>query len=39
MWPSANRNLSLAEWKQYIGDVPYEKTCPDLPPGEGAPAK
>jgi WD40 repeat protein len=35
----ANRNLSLAEWKQYNGDVPYEKTCPDLPPGEGAPAK
>jgi WD40 repeat protein len=35
----ANRNLSLAEWKQYNGDVPYEKTCPDLPPGEGAPGK
>jgi hypothetical protein len=35
----ANRNLSLAEWKQYIGEsTPYEKVCPDLPPGEGAPA-
>ncbi len=33
----ANRNLSLKEWQQYIGDKPYRKTCPDLPPGEGAP--
>jgi WD40 repeat protein len=34
----ANRNLSLAEWQEYMGaDVPYRRTCPDLPPGEGAP--
>ena len=33
----ANRNLSLAEWKEYMGeDVPYRRTCPGLPPGEGA---
>ncbi len=32
----ANRNLTLAEWRQYLGsDVPYRRTCPDLPPGEG----
>lgn len=32
----ANRNLSLTEWEQYIGtDVLYEKTCPELPLGEG----
>jgi hypothetical protein len=31
------RNLSMAEWTQYAGDQPYERTCPDLPPGEGAP--
>ena len=35
----ANRNLSMAEWRQYIGPrEPYRRTCPDLPPGEGAPA-
>jgi WD40 repeat protein len=35
----ANRNLSLAEWNQYIGEsTPYEKVCPQFPPGEGAPA-
>jgi len=33
----AGRNLSLAEWRQYIGPtVPYRKTCPAFPPGEGA---
>jgi WD40 repeat protein len=32
----AGRNLSLAEWKQYVGpDVPYHRTCPDLPLGKG----
>jgi Tol biopolymer transport system component len=32
------RNLTLAEWRQFIGvDVPYERTCPNLPSGEGAP--
>ena len=25
----ANRNLTRAEWDQFIG--PYERTCPDLP--------
>ncbi len=33
----ANRNLSFAEWKQYLGDSPYRRTCPAFPPGEGAP--
>jgi WD40 repeat protein len=28
----ANRNLSETEWIRYVGkDVPYEKTCPELP--------
>lgn len=26
----ANRNLSQAEWKQFAGDIPYQKTCKDL---------
>ncbi len=31
----ANRNLSLDEWRTYIGpDVPYRRTCPKLPDGE-----
>ena len=25
------RNLTREEWKQYLGDEPYRKTCPDLP--------
>src|SRR5262249_29939403 len=30
------RNLSLAEWRTYVGkDIPYERTCPQLPPGDG----
>ncbi|MGY1682653.1 WD40 repeat domain-containing protein [Geodermatophilus sp. SYSU D01176] len=33
-----NRNLSQAEWDQFIQDLPYARTCPDLPAGEGAPA-
>jgi WD40 repeat protein len=32
-----NRNLSKAEWDQYAGDLPYQRTCPKLPPGGGAP--
>jgi WD40 repeat protein len=28
------RNLTRAEWEQYIGDRPYRKTCPNLPSGE-----
>jgi WD40 repeat protein len=27
----ANRNLTQAEWQQYLGDEPYRKTCPNLP--------
>jgi WD40 repeat protein len=32
------RNLTLAEWQQYVepGNT-YQRTCPNLPPGEGAP--
>jgi hypothetical protein len=32
-----NRNLSQAEWDQFAGDLPYQRTCPGLPAGEGAP--
>jgi WD40 repeat protein len=33
----ANRNLSLSEWQQYLSpELPYRRTCPDLPDGEGA---
>ena len=32
----ANRNLSQSEWMHYVGkDVPYHRTCPNLPVGEG----
>ena len=35
----AGYNLSLDEWHLFLGiNTPYEKVCPDLPPGEGAPA-
>ena len=31
------RNLTAGEWAQFVGeDVPYARTCPNLPPGEGA---
>jgi hypothetical protein len=30
------RNLTLEEWRRFVGpEVPYEQTCPNLPPGEG----
>jgi WD40 repeat protein len=29
----ANRNLTLEEWKQYMPDEPYRKTCSNLPEG------
>jgi WD40 repeat protein len=33
---AAGRNLSKAEWDYVVGaEVPYQCTCPDLPPGEG----
>jgi WD40 repeat protein len=30
----ANRNLTQAEWRQYLRSRPYGKTCPGLPEGE-----
>jgi WD40 repeat protein len=29
----ASRNLTLAEWRRYLGQRPYQRTCPDLPDG------
>jgi WD40 repeat protein len=31
------RNLSRAEWDRYAGELPYQRTCPILPAGGGAP--
>jgi WD40 repeat protein/serine/threonine protein kinase len=32
------RNLSADEWRFYVGgNIPYQRTCPALPPGDGAP--
>jgi len=34
------RNLSWDEWQSYLGkDIPYERTCPKLPDGEGVPSR
>jgi len=34
----AHRNLTQARWNLFIGpDIFFRRTCPDLPPGEGAP--
>jgi WD40 repeat protein len=33
---AAGRNLSAEEWQRYLGDRPYELTCPDLPPHPSA---
>jgi WD40 repeat protein len=30
---SAGRNLTQAEWRQYVGDRPYEQTCAQWPAG------
>ena len=30
----ANRNLTKAEWQQYLPDEPYRRTCPNLPAPE-----
>jgi hypothetical protein len=27
----ANRNLTCAEWRRYLGEVPYHAVCPQLP--------
>jgi WD40 repeat protein len=33
----ANRNLSPTEWRRYLGPgIRYQRTCPDLPPGDDA---
>ncbi|WP_222262503.1 nSTAND1 domain-containing NTPase [Modestobacter marinus] len=32
-----NRNLSQDEWDQFAGDLAYQRTCPTLPAGNGAP--
>src|SRR3712207_1185088 len=32
-----NRNLSMANWNQLLPGVSYERTCPNLPAGQGAP--
>jgi len=26
-----SRNMSIDDWEQYVGSVPYETTCPNLP--------
>jgi WD40 repeat protein len=31
------RNLSQAEWDSIASGLPYERTCPELPSGQGAP--
>ncbi len=31
MHASRSRNLTQEEWRQYLGDEPYRKTCPNLP--------
>ncbi len=32
-----NRNLTMDEWETLVPDLPYERTCPNLPSGIGAP--
>lgn len=32
------RWLVLLGWHYFLSDKPYRCTCPNLPPGEGAPA-
>ena len=33
----ANRNLSLSEWRQFMGETPYRRICAEFPAGEGVP--
>jgi WD40 repeat protein len=34
------RNLTLNEWRQFVGkELPYERTCRNLPAGGGVPAE
>jgi hypothetical protein len=35
--PAGEPNLSMTEWDQLLPGVRYERTCPDLPAGDGAP--
>jgi hypothetical protein len=29
--PRVWRNLTPEEWKKYVGEIPYRRTCPDVP--------
>jgi DNA-binding SARP family transcriptional activator/WD40 repeat protein len=31
---AAGRNLTRAEWREYLGDEPYRPTCPNWPEGD-----
>ncbi len=31
---TAGRNLAPEEWRQHVGDLPYQATCPQFPSGE-----
>jgi WD40 repeat protein len=33
--PTAGRNLTKEEWRQYMGDQPYQKTCSEITLQEG----
>jgi WD40 repeat protein len=33
---AAGRNLTAEEWQRYLGDRPYELTCPEWPPHPSA---
>ena len=33
----ANHNFTREEWRKYLSDQPYRKTCPDLPGPDDAP--
>ena len=42
-WPEkacriANRNLTRGEWRQFLGDLPYQRVCPGLPGPDDYPA-
>ena len=30
----APRNMTEEEWRRFMGDEPYQPTCPNLPPGD-----
>jgi hypothetical protein len=32
-----NHNLSAVDWQRFIPSLPYQRTCPELPAGKGAP--